>query len=135
MDAGKRRTTRGGKSGCRTTSRRNSPALGNCELGHRGLAGNEAGKNGSGKSAMKKSESVMTKEAVLTWPNVGSRDSLLQDAARILQHEFAAAWRACGAFEWIALGYMGLSSGLIAICARNVAHPLRLVATQAFASF
>ena len=46
--------------------------------------------------------------------------------------EFAAAWAACGAFEWIALGYLGLSSVLIALFAENLAHPAALIGIQAF---
>jgi membrane-associated phospholipid phosphatase len=83
---------------------------------------------------MKKNEDTMAREAVLTWPNVGARDSFVQEIARTFQNELAQAWRACGVFEWIALGYMGLSSALIAIFARNLAHPLRLVATQTIVS-
>jgi membrane-associated phospholipid phosphatase len=43
----------------------------------------------------------------------------------------AAAWAACGAFEWLALGYLGISSALIAAFAENLAHPLRLLGAQA----
>jgi hypothetical protein len=84
---------------------------------------------------MKKRDGFDSNEAVLTWPQGEARESALQDLARILQNELAEAWRGCGAFEWLALGYMALSSGLIAIFARNLAHPLRLVVTQVFASF
>jgi len=83
---------------------------------------------------MKKTERAIVKEAVLSWPDVSSQDSVLQDFARTLQSELAEAWRNCGVFEWIALGYMALSSGMIAMFAGNLAHPLRLVATQAFVS-
>jgi membrane-associated phospholipid phosphatase len=48
------------------------------------------------------------------------------------QREFAIAWRACGVFEWIALGYLSFSSVLITILARNLAHPARMIAAQAF---
>lgn len=48
-----------------------------------------------------------------------------------IAYEFAAAWAACGAFEWIALGYLGLSSLLIALFAQNLAHPVRLIGVQA----
>lgn len=51
--------------------------------------------------------------------------------AASITNESAEAWRACGAFEWIALGYLGLSSVLIKIFAENLAHPMRLIATQA----
>ena len=40
------------------------------------------------------------------------------------------AWAACGAFEWLALGYLGATSCLFVMFAANLAHPHRLVATQ-----
>jgi membrane-associated phospholipid phosphatase len=52
----------------------------------------------------------------------------------LIAQEFAAAWAACGAFEWIALGYLGLSSVLITLFAENLAHPARLIAAQALVS-
>lgn len=48
-----------------------------------------------------------------------------------LAQEIAAAWAACGAFEWIALGYLALSSMLITLFAENLTNPGRLLATQA----
>jgi len=42
----------------------------------------------------------------------------------------AEAWAACGAFEWLALGYLGATSCLFLIFAANLTHPYRLVATQ-----
>jgi membrane-associated phospholipid phosphatase len=48
----------------------------------------------------------------------------------LIAKEFAEAWAACGAFEWIALGYLGLSSALIALFAENLAHPARLIGMQ-----
>jgi membrane-associated phospholipid phosphatase len=48
----------------------------------------------------------------------------------LVQHEFAAAWEACGAFEWVALGYLALSGLLIALFAENVQHPVRLLVLQ-----
>jgi membrane-associated phospholipid phosphatase len=53
-------------------------------------------------------------------------------ALEFLRRELAVAWAACGAFEWVALGYLGLSSALIAIFAENLVHPVRLLASQAF---
>jgi membrane-associated phospholipid phosphatase len=47
-----------------------------------------------------------------------------------VRREAAAIWAACGAFEWVAFGYLALSSALIAIFADNVAHPMRLVGAQ-----
>src|SRR5467141_4905946 len=45
--------------------------------------------------------------------------------------EAAAAWAACGAFEWVALGYLAISSALIAAFAENLAHPVKLIGLQA----
>jgi len=84
---------------------------------------------------MKKRDGLDSPEAILAWPQSEAREPALQGLARILQNELAEAWRACGAFEWIALGYLAFSSGMIAIFARNLAHPLRLAVTQAFVSF
>src|SRR5229473_6982872 len=44
--------------------------------------------------------------------------------------EAAAAWAACGAFEWVALGYLAISSALIAVFAENLAHPVKLIGGQ-----
>jgi len=51
-------------------------------------------------------------------------------AARIAR-EAAAAWTACGAFEWVALAYLGASSALIAAFAENLTHPMKLIGVQA----
>jgi len=48
-----------------------------------------------------------------------------------LAQEITTAWAECGTFEWVALGYLGLSSVLIALFAENLAHPARLIGTQA----
>lgn len=50
---------------------------------------------------------------------------------KALKRQFAVAWAACGAFEWMALAYLGISSALIALFSQNLAHPWRLLATQA----
>jgi membrane-associated phospholipid phosphatase len=50
--------------------------------------------------------------------------------AEALRSELAAAWAACGAFEWVALGYLGVSSALIVIFAENLAHPVKLLGLQ-----
>jgi len=42
----------------------------------------------------------------------------------------AEALAACGAFEWVALGYLALSSVLIAMFEENLAHPARLIGVQ-----
>jgi membrane-associated phospholipid phosphatase len=51
-----------------------------------------------------------------------------------LRREFTVAWAACGAFEWVALWYLGLSSALIVIFAENLTHPVRLLGVQASAA-
>jgi membrane-associated phospholipid phosphatase len=48
--------------------------------------------------------------------------------------EAAAAWAACGAFEWVALGYLAASSTLIAVFAENLAHPVKLFGVQTLAA-
>lgn len=71
---------------------------------------------------------------VMVWPRdvARGRDGEVDGEhifARLLQ-ELAAAWAACGTFEWVALGYLGTSSALIALFAQNLAHPVRLLGAQ-----
>lgn len=47
-----------------------------------------------------------------------------------LKREIVATWAACGAFEWVALGYLGLSSIFIVLFAENLTHPVRMVGLQ-----
>src|ERR1700682_4907656 len=54
-----------------------------------------------------------------------------QGIAALFTREAAAAWAACGAFEWVALGYLAASSALIAVFAENLAHPVKLIGVQA----
>src|SRR5229473_5048826 len=49
---------------------------------------------------------------------------------RVLHAELAASAAAYGPFEWVALGYLTVSSALIVIFAANLAHPLRLLSVQ-----
>ncbi|OLB21082.1 MAG: hypothetical protein AUH16_03385 [Acidobacteria bacterium 13_2_20CM_57_7] len=82
-------------------------------------------------------------EAVFAWhdearpPEVRERaagfEAEKQEIAPWFSREAAAVWAACGAFEWIALGYLGLSSALIATFAENLAHPAKLIGVQALA--
>src|SRR5215471_17652625 len=130
MDAGERRKFRGGESGFSVAGDGTAAALEDCKLDEGGAAEGETCEDGSRKGAMKKSEKLQGNAAVLTWPDVVGRESAFQRFAGAMQNELAEAWRACGVFEWIALGYMALSSVLVAIFARNLAHPLRLVTTQ-----
>jgi membrane-associated phospholipid phosphatase len=46
--------------------------------------------------------------------------------------EAAETWAACGAFEWIALGYLAVSTLLMVMFAENLAHPTRLIGLQCF---
>jgi membrane-associated phospholipid phosphatase len=82
--------------------------------------GEEAARGGEQSGAA----TIDERRAILYYPGPG--------IARVLRLELAAAWAACGAFEWVALGYLGLSSVLIVAFAENVAHPLELIVTQAF---
>jgi membrane-associated phospholipid phosphatase len=50
---------------------------------------------------------------------------------RTLKRQIAEAWAACGAFEWTALAYLAASSVSIALFAKNLGHPWRLLGTQA----
>lgn len=52
--------------------------------------------------------------------------------AQALRNEWLAIGAACGPFEWIALGYLAISSVLIAIFSENLAHPVRLLVTRIF---
>jgi membrane-associated phospholipid phosphatase len=48
-----------------------------------------------------------------------------------LQAELAATWDLCGAYEWCAFGYLGVSSLLIALFAENLQHPFHLLRLNA----
>ena len=47
------------------------------------------------------------------------------------KREAVATWAACGAFEWVALAYLAISSALIAVFAENLGHPVKLIGVQA----
>jgi membrane-associated phospholipid phosphatase len=64
--------------------------------------------------------------------DVAQFETRREGVAALAKRELAAAWGACGAFEWVALGYLGVSSALLASFARNVAHPVKLIGVQAF---
>jgi len=66
-------------------------------------------------------------DGVMAWTREAERFGFATGVAR----RFAEAWAASGAFEWIALGYLGLSGVLIALFADNLIHPARLMVTQA----
>ncbi|HEX8871729.1 MAG TPA: phosphatase PAP2 family protein [Candidatus Acidoferrum sp.] len=48
-----------------------------------------------------------------------------------LRRTAGALWNTCGAYEWVALGYLGVSSLLIMLFAGNLAHPGSILAVQA----
>jgi len=54
-----------------------------------------------------------------------------QGIAGWITREATAAWAACGAFEWVALGYLAVSSSLIVLLAENLAHPVKVVGVRA----
>jgi membrane-associated phospholipid phosphatase len=51
--------------------------------------------------------------------------------AALIVREATAAWAACGAFEWVALAYLAISSALITVFAENLGHPVKLIGVQA----
>jgi membrane-associated phospholipid phosphatase len=54
-----------------------------------------------------------------------------RNTAKTLRAELAVPAPAYGPFEWVALGYLAITSALIVIFAGNLAHPLRLLGVQA----
>jgi membrane-associated phospholipid phosphatase len=80
-------------------------------------------------------------EAVVPWearvvagarqPQARVFDLRPSGVAATLRREWEATWAATGAFEWVALGYLGVSSALIAIFAENLAHPRLMLGLQA----
>ena len=80
----------------------------------------------NGERPVFRSEEAVLSQQVLA--GGGARGAGILDLA---QREFAAAWEACGAFEWVALGYLALSGLLMVAFAENLPHPARLVAAQA----
>jgi membrane-associated phospholipid phosphatase len=62
----------------------------------------------------------------------GSFETDGRGIAEWIAREAAATWAACGAFEWVALAYLALSSALIILFAENLAHPAKLVGVQTF---
>jgi membrane-associated phospholipid phosphatase len=81
------------------------------------------------------------KEALIAWrAEVGAvrsaeravrSETQRRGIAAPITQELAGAWAACGAFEWIGLGYLALSCVLIAMFRENLAHPVKLIGVQA----
>jgi membrane-associated phospholipid phosphatase len=63
--------------------------------------------------------------------SVAAREQEAQSLGALARRELAAAWAACGMFECVAFGYLGVSSALILFFAENLAHPVRLIEMQA----
>jgi membrane-associated phospholipid phosphatase len=78
---------------------------------------------------------ILPEEAVaVAWqpgPRMIAGDLRAAGVAAWVRREMGEAWAACGAFEWVALGYLGISSFLIFLFAENLAHPARLMGMQA----
>src|SRR6266436_3254187 len=82
------------------------------------------------------------KGALIAWQAKVGAESSAERAVRLeterqgivalITQELSGAWAACGAFEWIALGYLAFSCVLIAAFAENLAHPVKLIGAQAF---
>jgi len=70
-------------------------------------------------------------------PYQGDESSMMEAESPMVRLEdmtrrrLATLWAACGAFEWVALGYLAVTSVLIALFTSNVKHPLRLLGAQA----
>jgi membrane-associated phospholipid phosphatase len=79
-------------------------------------------------------------EAALTWraevdaargeERAASFEAEKKGIAAWATREVAAVWAACGAFEWVALGYLAASSALITVFAENLTHPVELFGVQ-----
>ncbi|MHB8499472.1 MAG: phosphatase PAP2 family protein [Candidatus Acidiferrales bacterium] len=53
-----------------------------------------------------------------------------QSVSAWARRELTAAWAACGIFECVALGYLGVSGALILFFAENLAHPVWVFGMQ-----
>src|SRR6266852_6983276 len=54
-----------------------------------------------------------------------------KEVGKVVGTVLTQALAGCGAFEWVALGYLAISSVLIVIFAGNLLHPMRLLSVQA----
>jgi len=67
--------------------------------------------------------------------NLGSMGTLvtLQESSRsaALRRELARTWAAVSTFEQVALGYLCLSSAMVTVFSRNLAHPWKLIGVNA----
>ena len=94
--------------------------------------------------SVKKAQKIGTVALTATWQGpgrAGEGDAFLRNAesivGRALQRihaEATVAWAGSGAYERVALSYLGVSSALIAYFAKNLQHPLKLLSVQAGAA-
>jgi membrane-associated phospholipid phosphatase len=62
--------------------------------------------------------------------SVAAIEQKTQNFRALARRELTAAWASCAMFEYVALGYLGVSSSLILFFAENLAHPARLIGMQ-----
>jgi len=62
---------------------------------------------------------------------MGALVSLQPSWTAVLRRDFARAWASLGTFEQVALSYLALSSAVISVFSRNLAHPSKLIGAQA----
>jgi membrane-associated phospholipid phosphatase len=92
----------------------------------------------------KKAERMEAVALASTWHEAGhadSGDAFLGDAESIvgsalkwMRAEAAVVWGGSGAYERVALSYLGISGALIVLFAKNLQHPFRLLSVQAGAA-
>ena len=82
----------------------------------------------------RENEEVLLWRAATDSGSGGPHAAILEEEKRgitaWIAREAAASWMVCGACEWVALAYLGVSSALIAMFAQNLAHPLELIGAQ-----
>ncbi|MFI5097486.1 MAG: phosphatase PAP2 family protein [Candidatus Acidiferrales bacterium] len=94
--------------------------------------------------SVKKAQKFGSVAIASTWQGAGRAnegDVFLSDAESVvgralkrIHAEATVAWAGTGAYERVALTYLGASSALIAYFAKNLQHPLRLLGVQAGAA-
>ena len=60
-----------------------------------------------------------------------AKPTMSERARARVRLQIGAAWAHCGAFEWWAFSYFGVSGMLIALFAHHLQHPLRVLAVRA----
>src|SRR5208283_44764 len=88
--------------------------------------------------SLKKTERTEPTAVAATWQGrttqddvfLGDVESVLSRTRKWLRSEAEVAWAGSGAYERVALTYLGVSSALIAYFAKNLQHPLKLLVVQ-----